>query len=320
MAERPSPSPPKRRSTTGSESGQPRSGRRVSSRVTSSQRIEGVLELLVPGGEAVPLVIDSPHSGDVPPEGFDPALARRWRMSADAFVDELFAGAPGHGATLLRALFPRAFIDVNRSPLDLDASMLADDWPGPLAPTEKARLGIGLIATRDSAGLFYQRKLRAADVRHRLDAYYWPYHRALRRALDAARRSAGVVYHLDCHSMKAPAPGRTSSRSLDFCLGDRDGSSAGEHFTRFVAETIRDLGYHVALNDPYRGVELVRRYSAPAQGRHSVQIEVNRALYMDERRVARHAGFRRLRADMDRLIGRVAAYARERRDFAGAAE
>lgn len=295
-------------------------GRRTGSPVTSSQRIEGVLEVLVPEGEAVPLVIDSPHSGDICPEGFDPALVQRWRMSADAFVDELFASAPGHGATLLRALFPRAFIDVNRSPGDLDPSMLADDWPGPLAPTEKAGLGIGLIATRDSAGPFYERKLRVAEVRHRLDAYYWPYHHALRRALDAAQRRAGVVYHLDCHSMKPPAPGRVSSRSFDFCLGDRDGSSAGEHFTRFVAEAIRDLGYHVALNDPYRGVELVRRYSAPAQGRHSVQIEMNRALYMDERRIAKHAGFRRLRADMDRLVGRIAAYARERRDFADAAE
>ena len=286
----------------------------------SSQRIEGVLELHAPRGEAVPLVIDSPHSGEVCPEGFDSRLARRWRTSADAFVDELFASAPRHGATLLRALFPRAFIDVNRGPLDLDASMLEDDWPEPLAPSDKARLGIGLIASRDSAGPLYGRKLRAAEVRHRLDAFYWPYHRTLRLALDATYRSAGVVYHLDCHSMKPPALGRTSSRSLDFCLGDRDGSSAGADFTRFVAGAIRDLGYHVAVNDPYKGVELVRRYSDPARGRHSVQIEMNRTLYMDERRVARHAGFHSLRADLDRLVGRVAAYARERRAFADAAE
>ena len=285
-----------------------------------SQRIEGVLEVHAPKGEAVPLVIDSPHSGEVCPAGLDPRLAERWRMSADAFVDELFASAPRHGATLLRALFPRAFIDVNRSPLDLDESMLDDAWPEPLAPSDKARLGIGLIASRDAEGPLYERKLSAGEVRRRLDFYYWPYHRTLHRLLDAAYRGAGVAYHLDCHSMKPPVSGRTSSRSLDFCLGDRDGSSAEREFTRFVAEAIRDLGYHVEVNDPYKGVELVRRYSDPARGRHSVQIEVNRALYMDERRVARHEGFVRLRADMDRLTCRIAAYARARRAFADAAE
>ena len=285
-----------------------------------SQCIDGVLELRAPDGEAVPLVVDSPHSGDVCPQGFDARLAERWRSSADAFVDELFASAPRHGATLLRALFPRAFVDVNRSPLDLDGSILEGTWPEPLAPSEKARLGIGLIASRDSNGPLYERKLAVSEVRRRLDAFYWPYHLALRLALDEAYREAGVVYHLDCHSMKAPAAGRISSKSLDFCLGDRDGSSAGGDFTQFVAGTIRDLGYHVEVNDPYKGVELVRRYSDPARGRHSLQIEVNRALYMDERRVARHEGFRQLCADLDRLIGRVADYARERRLFALAAE
>ena len=285
-----------------------------------SQRIEGVLEVHAPAGEAAPLVIDSPHSGDACPAGIESGLAQRWRMSADAFVDELFAGAPRHGATLLRALFPRAFIDVNRSPLDLDEAILEEVWPEPLAPSDKARLGIGLIASRDASGPLHESKLRVADVRGRLDSYYWPYHRMLRRLLDAAHGSAGVVYHLDCHSMKAPVSGRTSSRRLDFCLGDRDGSSAGREFTQFVAGAIRDLGYHVEINDPYKGVELVRRYSDPARSRHSVQIEVNRALYMDERRVVRHEGFRPLCADMDRLIGRVAAYVRGRGAFADAAE
>ena len=291
-----------------------------SSPVIPSQCIDGVLEVHAPDGETSPLVIDSPHSGNVGQAGFDPRLAQRWRLSADAFVDELFASAPGHGATLLRALFPRAFIDLNRSPLDLDEAMLEEAWPEPLAPSEKARLGIGLIASRDATGPLYERKLRVAEVRHRLDNYYWPYHRTLRRILDSAYRGAGVVYHLNCHSMKSPVSHRTSSKSLDFCLGDRDGSSAGREFTRFVAGTVRDLGYHVEINDPYKGVELVRRYSDPAMERHSVQIEVNRALYMDERLVTRHEGFRNLRADMDRLIGRIAAYARARRVFADAAE
>ena len=285
-----------------------------------SQRIEGVLEVHAPDGKWVPLVVDSPHSGDACPAGIEPGLARRWRSSADAFVDELFAGAPRHGATLLRALFPRAFIDVNRSPLDLDEAILEEVWPEPLAPSDKARLGIGLIASRDASGPLHESKLRVADVRTRLDSYYWPYHRMLRRLLDAAHGSAGVVYHLDCHSMKPPATGRTLSRSLDFCLGDRDGSSAEKDFTQFVAGEIRDLGYHVEVNDPYKGVELVRRYSDPEKGRHSVQIEINRTLYMDERRVARHEGFGRLRADMDRLIALVAAYARASRTFADAAE
>ena len=287
-----------------------------------SQCIEGVLEVHAPAAGAVPLVLDSPHSGDVGPGGFVfDVPRRRWRMSADAFVDELFADAPRHGATLLRALFPRAFIDVNRSPLDLDESMLEEGWPEPLAPSDKVALGLGLIVRCDSAGPLYGRRLSVAEVCHRLDAFYRPYHRALRSALDAARHGAGVVYHLNCHSMKAPAERkRASLRSLDFCLGDRNGESSEREFTRFVAETIRDMGYHVRLNDPYQGVELVRRYSDPAQGRHSVQIEVSRALYMDGQHIAKHEGFDRLRADMDRLVGRAAAYARERRVFADAAE
>ena len=285
-----------------------------------SQRIDGVLEVHAPGGEIAPLAIDSPHSGEVRPAGCNPQVAQRWRRIADPFVDTLFASAPRHGATLLRALFPRAFIDVNRSPLDLDEAILEDPWPEPLAPSEKTRLGTGLIASRDAAGPLLERKLPTAEVRRRLDHYYWPYHRTLGRILDRAYRRAGVVYHLDCHSMKSPRSGRISSRRLDFCLGDRDGASAGPEFTAFVAGAIRDLGYHVEINTPYKVMELVRRYSDPATGRHSVQIEVNRSLYMDEQRLVRHECFAPLPADIDRLIGRVAAYARARGAFADAAE
>ena len=287
--------------------------------------LPGVLEFIEAQTDAVPVVFDSPHSGDVYPPDFGHRLPlSRLRMTADAFVDEVFAGAPERGATLLRALFPRTYIDPNRSPHDLDQSMLEERWPQPLDPGPKVKLGIGLIARRDAAGPLYDRKLTLSEVRHRLDRFYWPYHRALRRALDGAHRRWGLVYHLNCHSMKPIAGGiadaMRGSRAVDFCLGDRDGHSCDSEFTHFVAGALRDVGYQVRVNDPYKGVELVRRYSDPAGGRHSLQLEVNRALYMDEQRIEKHGGFTALRRDVDGLIQAVADYARDRMVLADAAE
>jgi N-formylglutamate amidohydrolase len=271
-----------------------------------------------PAGPAVPLVLDSPHSGVEYPEDFRSAVARETlRQAEDAFVDELYDAGPAVGATLVAASFPRSYIDPNRSLLDIDASLLDAPWPGPAIPSRKTELGIGLIwRVLDSGEAIYGRKLSVDEVKERIVRFHQPYQRAVKDALDAAHEHFGAVWHINCHSMPAMS-GRISEEGpgkprADFVLGDRDGSTCEPEFTALVAKTLRDMGYAVKINDPYKGVELVRAFSDPAAHRHSLQIEVNRRLYMDERTREKSAGFDKLRADIERMLKAVAQYAEER--------
>jgi N-formylglutamate amidohydrolase len=271
-----------------------------------------------PSGHRVPLVIDSPHSGTEYPEDFRAALPlERLREAEDSYVDELYASAPAAGATLIAARFPRVYIDPNRSLLDVDASLLDAAWPGPAIPSRKTQLGIGLIwRVLDSGDPIYARKLSVEEVKRRIVTYHQPYQRAVRDALDAAHEHFGAVWHLNVHSMPATSskiseegPGKSRA---DFVLGDRDGTTCENAFTTLVAGELRSMGYDVRINDPYKGVELVRAFSDPKEGRHSLQVEVNRRLYMDERTRRKSAGFDKLRQDLDRLVIAVAAYAAAR--------
>src|SRR5271154_394967 len=273
--------------------------------------------LIRPTGRRVALVLDSPHSGTQYPADFGAAVGvEALRASEDAFVDELYAGGPALGATLVAANFPRSYIDPNRSLLDIDASLLAAPWPGPALPSRKTELGIGLIwRVLDSGEPIYQRKLSVDEVKQRIVAYHQPYQRAVKDALDDAYEHFGAVWHINCHSMPAlsgriseEAPGKPRA---DFVLGDRDGTTCEPGFTALVATTLRDMGYEVKVNDPYKGVELVRAFSDPAANRHSLQIEANRKLYMDERTRQKSAGFAKFKADIDRMLAAVAAHAEE---------
>jgi len=276
-----------------------------------------VLRIIPARDRKVPLVLDSPHSGTEYPEDFRPAVGQDLlRQAEDSFVDELYASGPDHGAVLIRALFPRSYIDPNRSLLDIDASLMDGPWPGPAIATRKTELGIGLIwRVLDSGQAIYSRKLSVDEVKQRIVKYHQPYQRAVKDAIDAAHDHFGVVYHMNLHSMPALS-GRISDEGpgkarADFVLGDRDGTTCDAEFTTLVADTLRGMGYHVKLNDPYKGVELVRAFSDPKGGRHSLQIEVNRRLYMDERTREKAAGFGELQGNLGRLVERVAAYAAE---------
>ena len=268
-------------------------------------------------GTHVPLVVDSPHSGTSYPADFDAAVpVTRLREGEDTFVDELYADAPAAGATLIAARFPRVYVDPNRSLLDIDASLLSSPWPGPAIPSRKTELGIGLIwRLLDTGEPIYARKLTVEEVKRRIVEYHQPYQRAVKKALDEAHDHFGAVWHLNVHSMPAVSskiseegPGKSRP---DFVLGDRDGTTCEGPFTRFVARTLEEMGYAVKLNDPYKGVELVRAFSDPAAGRHSLQVEVNRRLYMDERTREKLPGFDKLREDLARLVRAVAQYAAE---------
>jgi len=272
-----------------------------------------------PTGTRAPLVLDSPHSGVDYPDDFDPAVPHeQLRQAEDTFVDELYESAPSAGATLIAATFPRSYIDPNRSLLDIDASLVDTQWPGPSVPSRKTELGCGLIwRLLDSGEPIYSRKLSVEEVKHRIVRYHQPYQRAVKDALDEAFDHFGAVWHINCHSMSATSgsiseEGRAGKPRADFVLGDRDGTTCDPAFTRFVADTLRAMGYAVKINDPYKGVELVRAFSDPAAGRHSLQVEVNRRLYLDERTRRKNDGFARLQADIATLVSRVAAYATER--------
>ncbi len=278
--------------------------------------VAGVLEQRTALSREAPVVFDSPHSGCAYPDDFRASLPlAKLRRSEDAFVNELFANAPNSGAALLSALFPRSYIDPNRAPDDIDDALFAAPWPEGANPTEKVQYGIGLIARRQPAGEVYDRVLSHSEVKARIDHYYWPYHRALQSLLDQRYAAHRAVWHVNCHSMKSSGPGAPESRAYvrrpDFCLGDRDGGSSEGAFTVLVADTLRGFGYEVSINDPYKGVELVSKYSNPRAGRHSLQIEINRALYMDQTRIEKHEGFAKLRAHLDLLSDVICDYARE---------
>lgn len=268
-----------------------------------------------PEAQPMPLVLDSPHSGTVAAAFVEPVAPHEaLRTTCDAFVDELYASAPGRGATLIAATFPRWMIDANRGRDDIDLDLIDGAWPYPVKPTGKTRSGMGLLRRLALPGVpMYARKFTVAEVETLLRDYYDPYHAAVKRALDVLHGQFGAVWHIDCHSMKSQGnemnddPGKPRP---DFVVSDRDGTTAGGGFTEQVAATLRAFGYKVGVNDPYKGAELIRAYSRPLENRHSVQIEINRRLYMDEEAVIRHDGFGPLARNLDRLVGQVGAFIR----------
>ena len=274
--------------------------------------IEDVLIRQDPIGRRVPVLFDSPHSGSVYPADFHFACPLPLlRQAEDSYVDELYASVPEHGGTLLLALFPRTYIDPNRAVDDIAPDMLDGSWPEPLNPTDKSAAGMGLIRTLVRPGMpLYDGLLPVDEVAERIDRYYRPYHFQLARTLDTLASRFGVVWHVDCHSMPSGGPG---GRAMpDFVIGDRDGTTCDPGFTAYVAGRLRRMGHSVTLNDPYKGVELVRRYADPARGRHALQLEVNRGLYMNEETLERTAGFAALQRTLSALAAEVCAYAADR--------
>ncbi|MHA1600003.1 MAG: N-formylglutamate amidohydrolase [Alphaproteobacteria bacterium] len=267
-------------------------------------------EVIAPDHQTVPLVFASPHSGSDYPAAFiaasrlDPVTLRK---SEDSFVDELFSAAPKLGAPLIRALFPRAYVDPNREPFELDQSMFTDQLPA-YANTGSPRVAVGLgtIARVVANGAdIYRGKLMAAEALQRIQRYYWPYHRSLQNLVEQTRTAFGSCLLIDCHSM--PSVGgpmdRDSGRNrLDFILGDCHGTACAPAIVEAVEGLLRDLGYHVARNAPYSGGFVTRHYGKPKAGTHCLQIEINRSLYMDEIRIARGPGMPRLARDLQAMI------------------
>ncbi len=277
--------------------------------------IPGVLTRHDPAVPLAPVLLDSPHSGIVYPDDFQPvAPMELLRTGEDAFVHELFGGGPERGAILIEAHFPRVYIDPNRAATDIDPNLLSEAWPGPLQPTEKSRLGLGLIRRLATSGVpVHGKRLTVAEVKGRIDRFYRPYHQAVGAAYDELHGRFGKVWHINCHSMKSVGNAMSTDEGAkrpDFVLGDRDGKTCDPAFLKLVRDVLVGQGYTVAINDPYKGLELIMRYSDPGIGRHALQVEINRGLYMHEGRIAKNAGFDELKEDLDRLLDAVVDFAR----------
>jgi len=275
------------------------------------------VEVYEPRALTSPVVFASPHSGAQYPPAFvaesclDLATLRR---SEDCYVDELFADAPEFGAPLLRALYPRAYVDVNREAYELDPEMFSDPLPRH-ANTASARVmaGLGTIARIVSTRReIYRRKLPYAEAEHRIETVYKPYHQALSGLVGRARRQFGFCILVDCHSMPStglPAEDTTKNASIDMVLGDRLGLSCSARVSDAVERFLTETNYQVMRNNPYAGGYTTQYYGDPANGIHALQIEINRALYMNEVTLQRRSRFAALKADMTTFIGQITAFA-----------
>ena len=265
-------------------------------------------EILAPRGAATPFLFNSPHSGMYYPEAFLAAsrLDRRTiRRSEDSFVDELFACVLDHGGTLMRAHFPRAFLDVNREPYELDPKMFSGRLP-PYANIRSLRVagGLGTIAriVTDQDEI-YRGPLPVEEALDRIERLYKPYHAALRKVLARLHVTHGFAVLVDCHSMPSVIRGVDARHRPDFVLGDRYGTSCNALLIETAADTLHTLGYTVARNKPYAGGFITEHYGRPAKGLHALQIEINRGLYMHEDTLTRSDGFASLATDLSILVG-----------------
>ena len=272
-----------------------------------------MFSLREPVAGAIPLVCDSPHSGTQYPDDFRHAMPRlELRAAEDTHVEALWGDAPAFGATLLEAHFPRSYLDLNRDLQDIDPALLDDAWPTPVSPGEKTRIGSGLVWRTVMAAPIYDRLLSVQEVQQRIELCYHPYHAALLGAVEKTHARFGAAWHLNLHSMPNNAYERLQIKNTaplaDFVLGDRDGTTCEPSFVALVEEHLRAKGYSVARNDPYKGAQLIASIGKPALNRHSMQIEIRRPIYMNEKTRQRSKDFENVRRDITSLIQLLASY------------
>jgi N-formylglutamate amidohydrolase len=273
-----------------------------------------------------PLLFNSPHSGRVYPRSF--LLASRLdlatlRRSEDSFVGELIAGVSTGGFPIIRAHFPRCYVDVNREPYELDPRMFDGRLPS-FANTRSMRVagGLGTVArVVGDAQEIYDQRISVAEALRRIDGLYKPYHRVLRRVFMRLHRDFGAAILIDCHSMPSTTGGRDERPRADLVLGDRYGTSCVAAVAEVIEATMRGFGYSVSRNKPYAGGFITEHYGNPSAGLHAIQLEINRALYMDEKRYEPSASFARLAGEFETLADQLAAIPMEElRPYRAAAE
>jgi N-formylglutamate amidohydrolase len=279
-------------------------------------RLDGELpppfEVVEPAAWRAPIIFNSPHSGSIYPDAFleasriDVATLRR---SEDSFMDELIGGLTDRGFPVVRVNFPRSYVDVNREPYELDPRMFSGRLPS-FANTRSMRVagGLGTIPRVVGDGQeIYRERLAVDDALSRIETLYKPYHRALRRLINKVHQSFGTVIVVDCHSMPSVGVSRDEPRRPDVVIGDRYGTSCAALLPDQVEETMSRLGYSVGRNKPYAGGFITEHYGNPASGLHTIQLELNRAIYMDERRREKGPRFAQVAADFATLAEALAS-------------
>jgi N-formylglutamate amidohydrolase len=283
-------------------------------------------EAIEPADCRGPILFNSPHSGRVYPRDF--LLASRLdlatlRRSEDSFVDDLIAGVVGRGHPLVRAHFPRCYVDVNREPYELDPRMFDGRLPS-FANTRSMRVagGLGTVArVVGDAQEIYDQRIPVDDALRRIDGLYKPYHRSLRRLVTRVHRDFGAAILVDCHSMPSIAGNRDERPRADVVIGDRYGTSCVAVVADTIEAALQEAGYSVSRNKPYAGGFITEHYGNPPAGLHAIQLEINRALYMDERKFEPIASFSRLAGHLETLADRLAAISLEElRPYRAAAE
>ncbi|MCJ8309555.1 MAG: N-formylglutamate amidohydrolase [Hyphomicrobiales bacterium] len=263
-----------------------------------------------PAEQRVPFVFNSPHSGRVYPSGFLAASklsAIDIRRSEDVFVDELFAGVVELGAPLLAAQFPRAWLDVNREPYELDPKLFAETLPAH-ANSRSMRVagGLGTVPRLVAENVeIYRKRPSLADAMGRIENVYRPYHATLRGLMARTSVTFGHAILVDCHSMPSNGARNEGQNRPDIIIGDRYGTSCNGDISRGLMRHFSELGYSVTRNKPYAGGFITEHYGRPLKGLHAVQIEINRGLYVNEKTLEPTVGFAALAEDIKTVIAHV---------------
>lgn len=271
---------------------------------------ETAFDITAPAQQRVPFVFNSPHSGRVYPQRFL-ALAQLdgWqiRRSEDCFVDELYAGAVALGAPLLRAHFPRAYLDVNREPLELDPAMFTHAFDMPInAASPRVAAGLGTVPKLVGEGRsIYRYRLRPEEALMRLETCYFPYHRALQELVDQTVRQFGFCVLIDCHSMPGQITHPEDGTQPHFIIGDRFGQTASAAFSIAAIALLRQAGFTVSHNRPYAGGFITENYGMPGNNVHAIQIETSRRLYLDEARYQRSSNFAVFQAELTQFCANM---------------
>ncbi len=277
------------------------------------------LDIYLPERQTAPVVVASPHSGSLYPAKFLAQAAvplAALRRAEDAYVDELFRAAPLLGLPLLAARFPRSYVDANREPYELDPGMFEGPLPRPLNHrTTRVAAGLGMIPRVAASGeAIYRGRVPSDEIEHRLETCWRPYHVALSMAVEQTYGMFGGALLVDAHSMPSSASGiglRDREQRVDIVLGDNHGEACAPHLMECVDRFLSGRGLRVLRNQPYAGGFTTQRYGRPALGRHALQIEINRSLYMDEARHEKLATFGVMERTMTGLIEEIARHAHE---------
>ncbi len=290
--------------------------------MSSTRTIPGVYELKWPESVSVPLLLDSPHSGRHYPDNFNYVCKKEeLEKVVDYYVEALFDNIHEIGVPFLHAFFPRSYIDVNRAPDDIDTELVENAKVLKPKPSSRAQAGIGLIQRLIRPEVqIYGGNITPAEVQSRIRNYYNPYHHCLQEGLDHLYYEYGQVWHINCHSMPSTTTRIMDQiyttgkdhKMVDFVLGDRDGTTCSREFLEIIYAFLKSKGFTVDVNNPYKGVEITRRHGRPGLNRHSLQLEINRALYMNERTLEKTAGFDSLKTEVKDLIAHCQEYISEK--------